>query len=171
MLRLVMLGCLVVLACGGCGDSSADQRAVEADRPTSTVSTQPEQPPPIRIAFDGEDCTSPSPGSIAPGSRSVVLTDASGRPDVDFVVFRFAEGYGWEDHVQRWSGYFAGGPLPGFPDWLTLGMHDFTLPRLELGANEMQYNYVFEPGTYGVNTITDRPSGYWLCGPIEVIDE
>ena len=42
---------------------------------------------------------------------------------------------------------------------------------LDLAANEKQFDYTLEPGTHAINLRREAPSQFWLCGPLEVVQQ
>ena len=61
-------------------------------------------------------------------------------------------------------------PFVANPSWVVPAYEDLNAERLELEANEDQFDYVLEPGSYWMRAGTSFPAAHWRCGFLVVTE-
>jgi hypothetical protein len=140
------------------GRASADEPAAQptdaADDPAEQPADQADEPAPdLRFAFSGEDgpdgCRYDGPASVARGQNLFTLTNTSDQ-HVVLVLFRFAEGYGYDDMIEDLGGDFPHEPEDANPalfPWLDGGWRPLTESPW---GEETGLNATVPPGTYAL---------------------
>ena len=153
---------VVMVAASGCG-SDAEDPTTTVESAASTVSSAANEA--FQIMFDGASCVVDGPDRVAAGSYDFVLTDDSGMEGADVRTMHLADGHTYADleALQTQPGDYI-----KKPEWTEWSLNAFGQVDAVLADTEFGKVIVLDPGTHAIVVGTGRPSGTWLCAPVEV---
>ena len=125
----------------------------------------------FQVTFDGTRCGADDvPSELTAGSYTFVLTNLDEEQIADFGVKRFVgemENISEDQAIALWQDAGGDGAYPFVTDpgtWIESAYEDLNAERLKLEANEDQFDYVLEPGSYWMRAGTPFPAAHWRCG-------
>ena len=153
---------VVMVAASGCGSDAEDPTTTVATGESAASSAPTEA---FQVMFDGASCVVEGPGEVPAGSYDFVLTDDSGMEGADVRTMHLADGHTYADleALQAQPGDYL-----KKPDWTEWSLNAFGQVDAVLADNQFGKVIVLDPGTHAIVVGTGRPSGTWLCAPVEV---
>lgn len=155
-----LIGCLLLALLTGCAAAAPETPTPEPTViPTHTSIPPTPSPPPIEIAFDGNECTVSGPTEVPTGNYPFVWNDLSEQQNTDFWVGRLLDGHTYQDLLDLQS---EPGEYYPKPSWVVHSSAYYSFDA------EIWVVILDEPGDYFIDLGSKH--SLWFCAPFKVIE-